>query len=108
MFFIASAWALSAEGGRLAAALCISASCSGLILAIAAWAALMASGFIASSEGSIFFLVFFFFFFFFGGGGVVVGGGGGDVLVARWGVELEQMERERGTLMFACTLFLGF
>ena len=99
MFFIASAWALSAEGGRLAAALCISASCSGLILAIAAWAALMASGFIASSEGSIFFLVFFFFFFFFGGG---VG------LVARWGVELEQMERERGTLMFACTLFLGF
>ena len=99
MFFIASAWALSAEGGRLAAALCISASCSGLILAIAAWAALMASGFIASSEGSIFFLVFFFFFFFFGGGGV---------LVARWGVELEQMERERGTLMFACTLFLGF
>ena len=99
MFFIASAWALSAEGGRLAAALCISASCSGLILAIAAWAALMASGFIASSEGSIFFLVFFFFFFFFGGG-VVVG--------ARWGVELEQMERERGTLMFACTLFLGF
>ena len=99
MFFIASAWALSAEGGRLAAALCISASCSGLILAIAAWAALMASGFIASSEGSIFFLVFFFFFFFFGGG---------DVLVARWGVELEQMERERGTLMFACTLFLGF
>ena len=99
MFFIASAWALSAEGGRLAAALCISASCSGLILAIAAWAALMASGFIASSEGSIFFLVFFFFFFFFGGG---------VVLVARWGVELEQMERERGTLMFACTLFLGF
>ena len=99
MFFIASAWALSAEGGRLAAALCISASCSGLILAIAAWAALMASGFIASSEGSIFFLVFFFFFFFFGGGGG---------LVARWGVELEQMERERGTLMFACTLFLGF
>ena len=98
MFFIASAWALSAEGGRLAAALCISASCSGLILAIAAWAALMASGFIASSEGSIFFLVFFFFFFFFGG----------VVLVARWGVELEQMERERGTLMFACTLFLGF
>ena len=101
MFFIASAWALSAEGGRLAAALCISASCSGLILAIAAWAALMASGFIASSEGSIFFLVFFFFFFFFWGGG-------GVVLVARWGVELEQMERERGTLMFACTLFLGF
>ena len=100
MFFIASAWALSAEGGRLAAALCISASCSGLILAIAAWAALMASGFIASSEGSIFFLVFFCFFFFFVGGGVV--------LVARWGVELEQMERERGTLMFACTLFLGF
>ena len=106
MFFIASAWALSAEGGRLAAALCISASCSGLILAIAAWAALMASGFIASSEGSIFFLVFFFFFFFFGGGGGWVGGG--VVLVARWGVELEQMERERGTLMFACTLFLGF
>ena len=52
MFFMASACAFSTDGGRLAAARCISASCAGLIFAMAACAALMASGLIIV-DGSI-------------------------------------------------------